>query len=102
MAEQPPHHKTGVLLAPSSRGNVPQFIYANQAPLAPRSRACIVQVRQCRIYENGTADVLLDPMAHVWLEQIRVRPNTGGLYEASVIRMGSADSRAVEEHASIS
>ena len=98
MAREPPHHRAGVPIVPSSRRNFPRFIYANHTPLAPRSPACIVQVRQCRIYENSTADVLLVPIAHVWLERISVRPNTGGLYEATVIRMGGGASRAVENN----
>ncbi len=100
MAGEPQQHREGVPIIRRSRTNFPQFIYAYNSALACGSPACIVQVRQCRIYNDRRADVLLVPVAHVWLERIRLRPSTGNLYEATVIRMNRKASCIVEENMS--
>jgi hypothetical protein len=67
---------------------LPDFLHANVMPLAPTTPAVIVRVMRCEIFPDGQADVLLVPISYVWLERIRVRPNTRHLYEATSIRMG--------------
>jgi hypothetical protein len=67
--------------------HAPTFIHAHQSPLGPNTPATIVQVKQCQISPNGSADVFLKPIAYIWLEQIWERPGTGGLIEARGLRM---------------
>ncbi|KAL3786696.1 hypothetical protein HJC23_002785 [Cyclotella cryptica] len=69
--------------------HVPTFIHAHQQPLRPNTPATIVQVRHCQIEADGRADVLLEPVDYIWLEQIWERPGTGGLIEARGLRMGN-------------
>jgi hypothetical protein len=75
----------------------PTFCYAHMAPFAPTTPACLVEVRQCTIHANGTADVMLMPVAFVWMETLSEAPNTGRLHFARCLRMGREDSRALEE-----
>jgi hypothetical protein len=75
----------------------PMFIYAHTAPLAPTSVACVVQVQQCFIYEDGSADVTLVPTRYVWLERVRELPSTGRLYQGRCLRMGGVATRRMEE-----
>lgn len=63
------------------------FIHAHMEPLAPTTPAAIVQVSRCHIFPDGRADVLLVPVAFVWLEKVWVRPNSGGLRYAQCLRM---------------
>ena len=74
----------------------PTFIHAYRDFLRPNSLAAIVQVQVCSINPNGSADVLLTPIAYVWIDRIWERPGTGGLYEASGIRMGANSSTRYE------
>lgn len=83
----------------SQHRQFPRFIYANHSPLQPTTPACIVEVRQCLIHPNGTADVHLTPTAYIWLERVWERLNSGGLAVARAIRMGKSASRALEESA---
>lgn len=96
MAEEPSAHRHGMPIVPLKGRTFPQFIYANHSSLAPGSPACLVQVRQCSIYPDRRADVVLKPIAYVWLERIVVRPNSGNLCEATVTRMGQIASHAIE------
>eukprot|EP00586_Coscinodiscus_wailesii_P019512 CAMPEP_0172504622 /NCGR_PEP_ID=MMETSP1066-20121228/180404_1 /TAXON_ID=671091 /ORGANISM="Coscinodiscus wailesii, Strain CCMP2513" /LENGTH=210 /DNA_ID=CAMNT_0013280895 /DNA_START=575 /DNA_END=1207 /DNA_ORIENTATION=- len=80
-----------------SRDEGPVFIYANHAPLAPESPACLVRVKQCFIHPNGRADVFLVPVAYVWLESVWERENTGGLCYATILRMGEKETQMLEE-----
>ena len=66
---------------------VPTFIHAHQSPLAPNTPATIVQVTYCQISPDGRADVMLNPIAYIWLQSIWERPGTGGLFEARGLRM---------------
>ena len=75
----------------------PMFIYAHTAPLAPTSVACVVQVQQCFIYEDGSADVTLVPIRYVWLERVRELPSTGRLYQGRCLRMGGVATQRMEE-----
>uniref|UniRef100_A0A7S1FX55 Uncharacterized protein n=1 Tax=Corethron hystrix TaxID=216773 RepID=A0A7S1FX55_9STRA len=90
MAGQPEQNLRGHPLDVDSRRNFPEFIYVNQAPLRRGTMGVVVQVRRCRINYDGTADVMLNPSRHVWVERVWERPGTGGLCHATVIRMGNA------------
>ena len=67
--------------------HTPTFIHAHQSPLHPNTPATIVQVRHCQVEVDGRVDVLIEPIAYIWLEQIWTRPGTGGLIEARGVRM---------------
>ncbi len=73
----------------------PTFIHAHRE-FGTNCLATIVQVQICSINPNGTADVLLKPIAYIWIEKIWERRGTGGLYEASGIRMGADFSKRYE------
>ena len=88
-----------IQLEGSGHRHYPKFIYANHSPLERGAPAVIVEVRQCLINPNGTADVFLCPTAYIWLEDIRERPNSGALYDARAIRMTEASAAALERQA---
>ena len=67
--------------------HTPTFIHAHQSPLRPNTPATIVRIRHCQVEADGRADVLLEPIAYIWLDQIWTRPGTGGLIEARGVRM---------------
>jgi len=92
----PESARRGEVITASSKGFLPTFIYAHMAPLVPTTPACLVQVRQCMIHPDGTADVMLLPVAYVRLERIWEQPDSGHLYEASSLRMGREQSRQME------
>ena len=94
-----PSAQRGGPITADSNGNFPSFIYAYHNDLDPKSRAMIVQVRQVHIHNGGRADVLLVPVAHVQIEQVWVRPNTGRLHMATVVRLGKDESTKIEETA---
>lgn len=75
---------------------LPTFIHAHQSPLRKNTPATIVQVRQCMVSRDGSADVYLEPIAYIWIDQVFERPGTGGLYEARGIRMGKEASETYE------
>jgi len=100
MEGEPQQYKEGVPILRSTRRIFPQFLYGYHS-LEIGSPACIVQVRQCRIYRDRRADVILVPVAHVWLKSIKLRPSTGNLYEATVIRMNRKASIAIESSMSL-
>lgn len=66
--------------------DLPYFVYAHGCA----SSACLVNVQRCRINENGTADVLLMPVANIKMERLWVQSNTGGLHFAQCLRLGDA------------
>eukprot|EP00814_Leptocylindrus_danicus_P013959 CAMPEP_0116021050 /NCGR_PEP_ID=MMETSP0321-20121206/10157_1 /TAXON_ID=163516 /ORGANISM="Leptocylindrus danicus var. danicus, Strain B650" /LENGTH=373 /DNA_ID=CAMNT_0003491849 /DNA_START=78 /DNA_END=1199 /DNA_ORIENTATION=- len=74
----------------------PSFVYACHGTLAPRSPACIVELRRCIILPDGRADVMLVPCAHVYIETVNERPNSGGLFDVRSIRMGKMATEVVE------
>ena len=88
-----------IQLEGSGHRQYPKFIYANHSPLERGAPAVIVEVRQCLINPNGTADVFLCPTAYIWLEDIRERLNSGGMYDARAIRMTEASAAALERQA---
>ena len=75
---------------------LPTFIHAHQSPLRINSPATIVQVRQCMVSRDGSADVYLEPIAYIRIDQVFERPGTGGLFEARGIRMGKEVSESYE------
>eukprot|EP00978_Attheya_sp_CCMP212_P018055 scaffold48930_cov44-Attheya_sp.AAC.2 len=96
MSRFPVSARRGEPIVVESKQDYPSFVYAYKSPLAPTSPACIVQVRQCLIHPNGTADVFLVPSAYVWIDRVTARPSSGGLADVRVIRMGQAASTAME------
>lgn len=75
---------------------LPTFIHAHQSPLRRNTPATIVQVLNCDISGDGSADVVLKPLAYIWLEKVTERPFSGGLYEATGIRLGVEATAAYE------
>ncbi len=75
----------------------PSFIYANNSPLKSNSVVTIVEVSNCIIHENQTADVFLNPVSYGRIEVVRERPNSHHLYEAKIVRMEEAECEAFDE-----
>ena len=75
---------------------MPTFIHAHQSPLRRNTPATIVQVQMCDISADGSADVVLKPLAYIWIDKVVERPFSGGLYEAVGIRMGAEATAAYE------
>ena len=50
------------------------------------STVCLVQLAWSKIYEDGTADVRLLPVAFVEIDQVSIRRDAGDLYYAKVLR----------------
>ena len=97
MARYPASTKNGsVLTAERCGGTFPTFIYAHNAPLKPGTTACIVQVRQCTIYQNGTADVGLMPISYVRIEAVGTYDQSTNLYGAIASRLSRHDSLGIE------
>ena len=98
MAPYPVAFRRGdpIQLQGSGHSSYPKFIYANYSPLDRGAPAVIVEVRQCLINPNGTADVFLCPTSYIWIEDIRERPNSGALYDARAIRMTDRSTSALQ------
>ena len=97
MAPYPLSARNGVAItAESCGGDFPTFIYANKAPLQPGTIVCIVQVRQCTIYPNGTADVCLLPISYARINEIGFAERRTKLYGAIVSRLSMVESREIE------
>lgn len=98
MAPYPVAFRRGdpIRLRGSGHSSYPKFIYANYSPLDRGAPAVIVEVRQCLINPNGTADVFLCPTSYIWIEDIRERPNSGALYDSRAIRMTETSTAALE------
>ena len=84
MKHQPEEAKRGGRIV----GDSAVFIHANRGPLAPTTPATLVQVLSCEIFDDGRANVVLLPIAYVWLEKLWEQPGTGQLYYAQCLRMG--------------
>ena len=66
----------------------PLFVHACRGPrLGNGEMACLVQLVWCHVYEYGTADVRLLPVAWVRLDKIWVRPSSGHLFYAKANRI---------------
>ena len=65
----------------------PLFIHACQGRAAPGALACLVQLIWCQIYEHGSADVRLLPIAWVKLDRIWIRRHSGNLFYSSAWRL---------------
>lgn len=76
---------------------MPLFIHAHQMPLERDTPATIVQVLQSDIHPDGSADVMLMPLAYIYIDELWERPGTGGLLEARGIRMGKEESESYEQ-----
>ncbi|CAB9531726.1 expressed unknown protein [Seminavis robusta] len=76
----------------------PIFIHANRQPFRASSPACLVQLVRCNISDrDGTADIMLLPIAYLWLEKVWARPNSWNLHYAQSIRMGQKAAREMHE-----
>jgi hypothetical protein len=75
----------------------PTFLYANTFPIERHTPICLVQVRQCMIYSDGRADVLLVPCAYVWMEYMWEVLESHGLFYGRGKRMSLRESHAYEE-----
>ena len=76
----------------------PVFIHANRDPFGVASGACLVQMVRCTISpRDGTADIMLLPIAYVWLEKVWIRQNSGNLHYAQSVRMGQKATRDMHE-----
>mmetsp|Transcript_27014 Transcript_27014/g.41029 ORF Transcript_27014/g.41029 Transcript_27014/m.41029 type:complete len:321 (+) Transcript_27014:194-1156(+) len=96
MRDWPESARRGELIAASTQRRLPTFIYAHMSPLAPATPACLVQVHSCMIHPDGSADVMLTPVAYVSLERVWERSNSGRLFQATCLRMGQSQSRQIE------
>jgi hypothetical protein len=92
----PESARRGAPICANRQGEWPTFLYAFKSELRPGALACLVQVKQCLIYPDGTADVSLLVHAYVRLEQVWERPHSSRLYEATGFRMGREESRQME------
>ena len=95
----PQEAREGGPITANENGDYPTFVYAHMAPFAPTFPACLVEIRQCTVQPNGSADVMLMPVAYVRIQHLWERPNTGRLHFAQCIRMGGEESRQLEERA---
>lgn len=96
MRNWPEEARQGAPIAADQNGLFPVFIYAHMAPLAPTTPACLVRVQSCNIHADGSADVMLVPVAYVWLERVWERRGAGRLCNATCIRMGRDQAREME------
>jgi len=87
MAPFPASARTGHPIAANSAGFFPTFIYGNSSQLQPGVVATIVQVLQCYIYPDGTADVTLEPIAYSKIKQVGIRRNSNNLIEAIAVTL---------------
>ena len=96
MDDWPEEARHGGPIEANEDGDFPTFIYAHKSPLAPSTPACLVQVRECFVHADGSADVQLLPVAYVWLRHLWTKPNTGNLYYATCQRMGGMQTQEME------
>lgn len=98
MAPYPEQFRNGTSTIPENGiTNPPTFIYGNRSPLKHGQAAIIVQVLQCYIRENGTADVFLLPLQHARLERVWEQADMNDhLYFARVMRMGEEEQHQLE------
>jgi Lon protease-like protein len=62
----------------------PQFVFFCSNRFKEGSVACLVDIEQCRIHGDGTAQVTVVPTSMVLVESVKKRPNDN-LYDASVL-----------------
>lgn len=111
MAPFPAHYRNGDPITPNQNVNnngedddndddfsYPTFIFANKSPLKRGTTVTIVEVRQCVIHHNQTADVFLMPKSLARIQNVRERPNSHKLYEARVVMLSQEEcEREVEQ-----
>lgn len=91
-----PDCRNGEPITADENGNFPGFIYANHNRVEPGKIAMIVHVRQCHIYSDGRADVILVPVAYVRLQKVWKQSRAGHLYMAKSFRLGEEGTRQIE------
>ena len=79
----------------------PQFVYAHKSPMKAGNIACVVEVLQCRTQQrgdfSGIADVTVVPRHWVLIEKLKLRPDSGRLFDATILYLESRDSRGMME-----
>jgi len=88
--ENPDEARNGAIIRIGRQDGVlqpPYLIHACLGRAAPGELACLVQLIGCQIYANGSADVLLLPVAWVKLDRIWIRRNAGNLFCAKAWRL---------------
>lgn len=63
----------------------PQFVFVRNNRFREGDVASLVDVESCQIHSDGTARVTVVPTLWVLVESIRKRPNSGQLYDASIL-----------------
>ena len=108
MAPYPDHYRNGEPITPNRNNSndnddndtddedvdefsYPTFIYAHKSPLKTGSSVVLVEVRQCVIHHNQTADVFLMPKTLARIEHVWERRNSHSLYEARVVKMSQEE-----------
>ena len=74
----------------------PRFIYAHRYPLAKNQIALVVEVTKCVIYEDGTADVELNPVEHVYIIGL-YEQGYDHLYIAQAVNMPLEEEDEIED-----
>ena len=94
LKDYPKEARKGGKIIPGPNDKAPLFIHANRDQFSASSPACLVQIVRANISDrDGTADVLLHPIAYVWMEKLWVRPNSFNLHYVQCSRMGSRATR---------
>eukprot|EP00979_Chaetoceros_neogracilis_P012469 scaffold3337_cov256-Chaetoceros_neogracile.AAC.3 len=98
MAPYPEEFRNGrVISSENGITNPPTFIYGNRSPLKSGQAAMIVQVAQCLINANGSADVFLRPIEHGRIEQVWEQiDHSDHLYIARLIKMRQEEQDEIE------
>ena len=63
----------------------PQFIYACHSPLKTGIIAAVVEVERCCLRSDGSARLTVVPCSWVVIETLTSRPNSGWLFDATVL-----------------
>jgi len=98
MAPYPEEFRNGrVISSENGITNPPTFIYGNRSPLKRGQAAIIVQVAQCLINDNGSADVFLIPLEHGRIEQVWEQVDYNDhLYLARLMKMRQGEQEEIE------
>ena len=64
----------------------PRFLFSCKSDTWKTIAACVVELRRCQMYMDGTADIVIIPIKWVLMEHVFIRPDSGGLWEAAIVR----------------
>jgi len=97
MSKFPNHYQNGEPIQTNNEfPHYPTFIYAHKSPLKVGTIVTIVEVHQCLIHPNHTADVFLYPRLYGRVEDVWMRPNSHNLYAARVVKLGEDECKLFE------